>query len=90
MELNCGVAPTNPILAIMERYQSKLLRTITNAPWYVTNHTLHTDLHNPYVRTVINDRINKYRSTLASHPNPLMEPMLQPTHNRKWTFDQQD
>jgi hypothetical protein len=26
--------------AIMQRCQSKLLRFITNAPWYVTNHTL--------------------------------------------------
>ena len=31
--------------AIMQRAQSKILRTITNAPWYVTNHTLHTDLN---------------------------------------------
>jgi len=27
-------------IAIMQRYQSKLLRTITITPWYVTNHTL--------------------------------------------------
>ena len=31
--------------AIMQRAQSKILRTITNAPWYVTNHTLHTGLN---------------------------------------------
>ena len=81
-------------IAIVQRYQSKLLRTITNAPWYVTNHTLHTDLHIPYIHTVIHDRINKHRTTLASHPNPLMEPLLQPTHNRRlqrrWTFDWTD
>jgi hypothetical protein len=78
----------------MQRYQSKLLWVITNAPWYVTNHTLHTDLHFPYVRTVIHDRINKHRTTSASHPNPLMWPLLQPAHNRRlkrrWTFDQKD
>jgi hypothetical protein len=34
-------------IAIMQRYQSKILRTITNAPWYVTNQTLHTDLQIP-------------------------------------------
>ena len=81
-------------IAIMQRYQSKLLRNITNAPWYVTNHTLPSDLQIPYVRTVIHDRINKHRITLASHPIPLMEPMLHPTHNRRlkrrWTFDQND
>jgi len=81
-------------IAILQRYQSKLLRTIANAPRYVTNHKLHTDLHIPYVRTVIHDRINKHRTTLASHRNPLMEPVLQPAHNRRlkrrWTFDQTD
>ena len=25
--------------AIMQRAQSKILRTVTSAPWYVTNHT---------------------------------------------------
>jgi hypothetical protein len=29
-------------IAIKQRYQSKILRTITNAPRYVTNQTLHT------------------------------------------------
>jgi len=80
--------------AIMQRNQSKLHRTIANAPWYVTNHTLHTDLRIPYVRTVIHDRINKHRTSLPSHPNPLMEPLLQPAHNRRlkrrWSFDQKD
>ena len=35
-----------------------------------------------------------HRITLASHPNPPVEPMLHPTHNRRlkrrWTFDQND
>jgi hypothetical protein len=82
------------IIVIMQKYQSKLLRIITNAPWYVINHTLYTDLHIPYVRTVIHDRINKHRTTLASHPNPLMEPLLQTAHirrlKRRWAFDQKD
>jgi len=83
-----------PNITIMRRYQSKLLRTITNAPRYVTNHTLHTDLHIPYVRTAFHDRTNKHHTTLPSHPNPIMEPMLQPAHNRRlqrrWTFDRKD
>jgi len=81
-------------IAIMQRYQSKLLRTITNPPRYVTNHKLHSDLHIPYIRTVIHDRTNKHRTTLPSHPNPPIEPLLQPAHNRslqrRWTFDQKD
>ena len=35
-----GCASTSNV-AVIQRYQSKLLRTITNAPWYVSNHTLH-------------------------------------------------
>ena len=60
----------------MQRYQSKILRTIANAPWYVNNQILHTDLQIPYVSTVIHERINKHRIALATHPNPLVEPML--------------
>ena len=69
--------------AIMQRAQSKILRTIKNAPWYVTNHTLHTDLNIPYVSEVINERINKHLSKLESHPNPLVETLTQPTRNRR-------
>jgi hypothetical protein len=36
-------------LAIIQRYQAKILRQITDAPWYVTNHTLHKDLRIPQV-----------------------------------------
>ena len=67
----------------MQRAQSKILRTITNAPCYVTKHTLHTDLNIPYVSDVINERINKHLSKLESHPNPLVETLKQPTRNRR-------
>jgi hypothetical protein len=78
------------IIVIMQRYQSKL-RIITNAPWYVTNQTFHSDLHIPFVRTVIQDCTHKHRTALVTHPNPLVKPMLHPAHNRRlkrrWTFD---
>ena len=81
-------------IAIMQRYQSKILRTIANAPRYVTNQTLHTDLQIPYVSTVIHERINKHRIAVATHPNPPVETMLHPEHNRRlkrrWTFDPTD
>jgi hypothetical protein len=78
-------------IEIIQRYQSKLLRTITNAPWYVTNHNQQSDLHIPYVRKVFQERIATHRNTIASHPNPLMAPLLRssPTRRlkRRWTFD---
>ena len=80
--------------AITQRAQSKILRTITNAPWYVTNNTLHTDLNIPYVSEVINERINKHLGKLESHPNSLVESLTQPTRNRRlkrrWTSDLHD
>jgi len=78
-------------IELLQRYQSKLLRTLTNAQWYVTNHTLHSELHIPYVREVFQERIANHRTTIASHPNPLMVPLLRsPTTRllkRRWTFD---
>jgi len=56
-------------IVIMHRSQSKILRAIANAPWYVTNHTLHTDFNIPYVTDVIRERINKHHNTLEAHPN---------------------
>jgi hypothetical protein len=34
---------SNSNIETIQRYQSKLLRTITNASWYVTNHNLHSN-----------------------------------------------
>ena len=80
--------------AIMQRAQSKILRNITNIPWYVKNHILHTDLNIPYVSEVINERINKHLSKLESHPSPFVETLTQPTRNRRlkrrWTSDLHD
>jgi len=78
---------------IMQRTQSKILTAIGNAPWYVTNDTLHTDFNTPYVSDVIHERINKHHSNLEAHPNPLLEPLLQPINTRRlkrcWPCDLQ-
>jgi hypothetical protein len=34
---------------IIQRLQSNVLRTITNAPWFVSNFTLHNDLQIPLI-----------------------------------------
>jgi len=70
-------------IAIIQRHQSKLLRSITNAQWYVSNHTLHSDLHIPNVHTVFRERTATHRTALDSHPNPLMEPLVHPPNNRR-------
>jgi len=77
----------------MQRSQSKILRAIVNAPWYVTNHILHTDLNIPYVSDVIHERIAKHHNYMEAHPNPLLEPLLQPVNTsrlkRCWPLDLQ-
>jgi len=70
---------TKSNIAIIQPYQSKLLRTMTNAPCYVSNHTLHTDLRIPYVLTVFQERIAKHRTVLTAHPNPTTSTDVQQT-----------
>jgi hypothetical protein len=43
--------PSN--IKILQTYQSKTSRMITNAPWYVSNQTLHDDLKIPFISDVI-------------------------------------
>jgi hypothetical protein len=78
-------------IEIIQRYQSKLLRTITNGPWYGTNHNLHSDLYILCVRKVFQERIATHRNAIASHPNLLMAPLLRSSTTRRlkrrWTFD---
>ena len=78
-------------LAIIQRYQAKILRQITNAPWYVTNHTLHKDLRIPQVQTVLQELTDTNHTALQSHPNPLMAQILAPPNSRRllrrWTLD---
>jgi hypothetical protein len=69
--------------AIIQRSQSKILRTIANAPWFVSNCTLHTDLNIPYVSEGINERINKHLNKLESHPNLLVETLTQTMRSGK-------
>jgi hypothetical protein len=62
-------APSN--ISIIQRFQSKMLRTITDAPWYVTNQMLHQDTQIPTVKQHIENSSTKYSQKLDSHPNTL-------------------
>jgi len=82
---------SNSNIEIIQRYRSKFLRILTNAPWYVTNHTLNSNLRIAYVREVFQERIANHRTAIVSHPNPLMAPLQHlPTTRRlkrRWTLD---
>ena len=54
---------------IIQRFQSKFLRTITNAPRYISNKSLQDDLQIQYVSEIINKKASKHFQKLALHPN---------------------
>jgi hypothetical protein len=77
---------------IIQRLQSKILRLITNAPWYVSNFTLHNDLHILFVVTEINRLSFLYHQWLVGHHNALITAMAIPPIivwrlKRQWPTD---
>ncbi|KAL4143538.1 hypothetical protein QTP88_005857 [Uroleucon formosanum] len=56
----------------IQRFQSKTLRTILKAPFYVSNHTLHTDLKIPFVSDLAKTHYKRFNSRLVHHKNPLI------------------
>jgi hypothetical protein len=69
-------------ISIIQRSQSKILRMIANAPWYVPNITLHEDLSVPLVKEVIKQRSTLYQNKIG-HVNVLIQPLLQPHNQRR-------
>jgi hypothetical protein len=49
---------------------------IVDAPWYVSNATLHADLGISYVHEVIHQKCNKHHTRLETHENPLLKKLL--------------
>jgi hypothetical protein len=62
-------------IAVIQRCQSKILRAIVDAPWYVNNDMIHKDLGIPTVQEIIYERSIKHRTNLESHTNPLIQPL---------------
>ena len=58
-------------IELLQRAQSKILRTITGAPWFVKNENIHRDLQIPMVKTEFQKSRNKYTEKLNNHVNPL-------------------
>jgi hypothetical protein len=70
-------------ISLIQRSQSKILRMIVDALWYVSNATLHADLGISYVRDVIHQECNKHHTTLETHENPLLKTLLLRQENRR-------
>ncbi|VEN64529.1 unnamed protein product [Callosobruchus maculatus] len=66
----CFIAKTH--MRALQVLQSRILRTITNAPWYVSNETLHKDLDIPYLKDYIKTQAQRRYEQAESHSNPLL------------------
>lgn len=67
---------SNSNVEILQRFQSKALRSIVNAPWFITNKMLHTDLNVPFIKPEISRLSNNYLERLSNHVNPLAISLL--------------
>jgi hypothetical protein len=67
----CGTASTSYI-EILERFQSKALRMIVDAPWYVPNTVIRRDLQIPTVKEEIRRYSSQYSARLSTQPNDLI------------------
>jgi hypothetical protein len=56
-------------IEILERFQSKTLRLIADAPWYVSNLHIRRDLQLPSIKEEISSSSLRYYNRLTTHPN---------------------
>ncbi|KAK2578298.1 hypothetical protein KPH14_011920 [Odynerus spinipes] len=61
---------------IIQRSHNKALRTITAAPWFVSNATLHNDLRIGYVNDYVKQYANSHCKRLQQHTNRLTTNLL--------------
>ena len=83
---------SNSNIEILQRFQSKTLRSLINAPWYVTNETIHRDLKIPTVKEEIYKFRSRYNARVNNHHDPLVTQLLDTTDQirrlkRKYPLD---
>ena len=74
---------SNSKVEILQRFQNKVLRSIVNAPRYVPNTILHSDLQIPTVKAEIPNFNTKYQEKLITHPNKLTPALLEEEEPRR-------
>ena len=68
---------------IIERFQSKTLRNILNAPWFVPNYIINRDLQIPTVKEEIKRFSCNYHNRISTHPNILTHELFQDSQPTK-------
>jgi len=74
---------SNSNIEILERFQSKALRILVDAPWFVSNEIIRRDLRIPTVKEEINNYGSLYINRLTNHPNQLANKLLEETSDRR-------
>jgi hypothetical protein len=76
-----GTASTSNV-EILESFQSKALRMIVDAPWYVQNTIIRRDLQIPTVKE-IRRYSSQYSVRFSAHPNGLVVNLMEQPDNRR-------
>lgn len=66
----------NSNLEILQRFQTKVLRQIANAPQYISINQIHRELQIPLVKDEIRNNANRYKSRIQQHPNQLASNLM--------------
>jgi hypothetical protein len=77
-----GTASTSNI-KILEWFQSKAMRMIVDAPWYVPNTLIRRDLHMPSVKEEISRYSSHYGARLRTHSNQLVVHLIELPDSRR-------
>lgn len=64
---------------IIQAFQSKTLRLITSAPWFIRNTNIHRDLNIPTVMDEIQCFSSRHLDRASTHPNPLISDLVRPS-----------
>jgi hypothetical protein len=67
----------------MQRFQSKVMSTIADAPLYVPNTIIRRDLQIPAVKEEIRHYISQYNARLSLHPNNLVVNLMAKSDKRR-------
>jgi hypothetical protein len=70
-------------IEIPERFQSKALRIIVDAPWYVPNNQIRRELQMTSVKEEIRRYSSQYSARLSTHPNDQILTLMEIPGNRR-------
>jgi hypothetical protein len=75
-------AASNSNTEILQRFQSKALRMIVDAPWHVLNTVIRRDLQIPTIKEDIRRNSSQYSARLSTHPNGLVVNLIELPDNK--------